>query len=303
MQDAAFLLEGVRKERVALKSGVCRVRQRFDVSFLADEEKNSSGEYVFLIAFDGNERIRFDRSGPGLVVDLDKSTSDPKEPGKVKAVFKQGTVSSKYYKDKGKAVLWEDGRASIDIVASASRPPKQQPGYFDVHGMGLYSVIDLGRRYDLRDLLDEYSKIKRTEVRPSSDQQDVYVMEWTSPDDPLVVRWRLWIDVAHGFTPIRLEQSERPREVADIMPLVQSFQVRWEQREGVWVPIRQEMSVTPTNRKWKRTDTLEITWESVNKPVPDELFDMKSFEAPDSVGIVDVTLGEPVVVKAPDFAD
>jgi hypothetical protein len=46
---------------------------------------------------------------------------------------------------------------------------------------------------------------------------------------------------------------------------------------------------------------LDLTWESINRPVDPELFEYKTFGAPESVMVVDQSLGQPVSVWDPQY--
>jgi len=292
-----FVLDGMARERQLLRSGQCRMKGRTAEMDLTNPQHDLSGELEIFLAFDGETKIRFDRKGPGWEIDSASIRPDPRVPQGVQAQSKKGTVDAKYYRTGRRSGYWIAGTPVIQVNRPNFEPPKDTVGLFDVRALGLYSWIELQRGYTLAKLIEHYRQ-PGAEVSVNDADPEEWLLTWSHRGERDELEWRLWVKVTQGFTPVRAEQRQRGgRAGQSDWTVLQSFQTKWDRVGDVWVPVSHEMVVAPEGKKlrWERSFT--ITWDLVNKPVREELFDYKTFGAPASVGVTDSSLGQPVIVR------
>jgi hypothetical protein len=264
---------------------------------LANPHNDLAGDFEIFLAFDGGEKIRFDQQRPGWVIDSGSIRPDPTNPQALKAESKKGTLNAKYYRTKRKSAYWVAGTPAIHVGRPDSLPPREALSLFDVRALGLYSWVELQRGYTFPKLVEHYLRLD-SDLDVNDSDRDQWVLTWSYRGKNDEAEWRIWVNVAQGFTPVRAEQRERwTHSGQQDWTVVQSFETKWDRIENVWVPVVHEMLVTPYKSKarWERSFT--IAWELVNRPVREELFDHKTFGAPDSVGVTDRSLGQPVIVR------
>jgi hypothetical protein len=100
----------------------------------------------------------------------------------------------------------------------------------------------------------------------------------------------VWFNEERGFTPERYEFQGRTREVWKLRDVTTT---EWQQQQGLWVPVR----MTHQGLVTKKDTELAFTWESLNEPLPDELFTAEGFESDEGTYIVDARLGPPVITE------
>jgi len=305
-QELRFVFAGMREARAGLKSGVCKVNGELETTYPAEPERNVSAKQSFFIAFDGS-RLRFDSSFPDLVADpATYRREDPNNPDVVtSADYKLGTVVQKFCTDGTKAAFWREGQPFVNVfldghwAGGAQRRPRFH--FFDVRGLGLYDALEWGReKATLDSLLALWSGATLRSKRSFVDSTDpnTWQIHIAGGDEIADGEWIISVNVKDGFTPTLFQQRERPWGSGDAgWSVVQKFQCQWEQREGIWVPVRQEFWITGPYPKIRRHEWLEIKWQSVNKPVDAGLFEYTSFDVPDWVGVIDNSTGEPITVK------
>jgi hypothetical protein len=291
-----FLIAGMRQERARLNSGVCQIRgtiSRKDVNKPAEE---FMGELQILAAFEGAQSFRFDRSQPGLVSDPATKIADPKQPERIlKMDRKRGTITIKYARNQTKVAQWFGPEAAhISVIANTGQRYPHGWGIFDVRGLGLYYQIALEREDDFQKLLEGYSKFSPMPVIERSDPQ-TWIVTWGFPDDTVSAEFRLWIDVEHGFTPIRfLSRDHYHKKVPPEWRIMEESQTTWKQMGGTWVPVHHESKVSPG---YVAESSFDITWAKVNESLDPKLVTYEGFEVPSYVGIVDSSTGQTITVK------
>jgi hypothetical protein len=309
--DVKFLLAGMRKERTAIRSGVCRINGRLIVRDPGHPENNLDGPVEIFAAFEGTDKIRFDRSEPGWVSDKARvgaeararakasPRADPSRPSPVPIVpMIKGLAWHKYAKNPQRVTRWTvDGGPIININAQTQEPPPAHWGWVDLRGLGLYYEIAIQRRYSLERLFEAYAEIKGVPA-VEKNPDGVWTIVWDLSRQT-EVEWQLTIDTARGFTPIHYLCRERSlRKSGAPWKIHEESKTQWDRFNDVWVPIHHEVVLGPGNVK---TTLLDLTWESVNTPVDPELFEYKTFGAPESVMVVDQSLGQPVSVWDPQY--
>lgn len=302
-EELQFILNSMRQERSKLQSGVCRMTGRLVGRRESESEPVFDGPLAIFATFEGQNKIRFDRTQPGWIVDNSEVKPDPKNPGMVTGGKSKKGVQRYYFCDNGKkACFWqEDAGPSMTVRASfaGGDNPFKQLEFFDVRGLGLYSSIELQRMYSLARLFDAYDSISRP---PEVDRSDpvVWVIHWAFPVVPdskiPAVRVSLSVDVRRGFTPLHYVMRERPLRRADApWTITQESATQWGQHGEIWVPVKHRFADGPLAGSWSRLVEIEITWQSVNEPVDPTLFEYTSFGVPEHVGIFDASLGGRVI--------
>jgi hypothetical protein len=295
----SFTMAGMRKERLALRNGVCRINGQYTCRGFSNPSANMEGTIEIFLAFD-QDKVRFDIKRPGLIVDESTLESDPKNPGLALFKSKKGTVEQKYCKNSKKTAFWTVGQQEIAIWANTGSPPPNALGFFDVRALGLYHCLALERQENFGKLIEGWESAKTLSDVDRSDSQ-LWVILWTMQDEAMMGEWRIWVDVQHGFTPVRFEVRERPPSGSGPWWVVQKSKTKWTGVDGVWVPVHHEFSVTPQplpgKSAWRRDTSFDIVWEKVNNQIDPALFDYNSFDAPSTVGVVDSSGGRSIVIK------
>jgi hypothetical protein len=296
-----LVLDGMKKERSLLKSGVCRIEGITDFDAQAGSGyEDWVGRVSILSAFDENGQLRFDRTEPDWVVDPSTSVPDPANPGRVKSVgMKKGIVTWKYFRNAKWTGYWRDGNPSITLwtLEREEKSLKSRVNYFDVKALGLYYSPGFCRGKDVKQMMDDYEK----SMQPSFskvDQSDPneWLLVWSASDKFGMNEWRMWVDVKHGFTPVRYEHRELMTG-KDSWWVIQSDKTKWNQQDGVWVPTLHEMVRTPFPGKFRHEITFDVKWDGLNNPISQDVFNYTGFEAPESVDVVDLSSGMPVIIK------
>ena len=125
----------------------------------------------------------------------------------------------------------------------------------------------------------------------------IWLFIWSASDKFSENEWKMWVDVEHGFTPVRYENRERETG-HDSWWMIQTYKTKWDQKDAVWVPVRHEIVMTPNKGKWRQEIAFDVKWENINQPIGNDIFDYTGFGAPDTVSVIDATLTQPVVIKA-----
>ena len=97
----------------------------------------------------------------------------------------------------------------------------------------------------------------------------------------------IWFDRQRGYSPIRIE-LRNPRLSAD---LLQMGETTWQQVDGIWVPRTFLGENFDGSGKMESRMELALEWESVNHPVPEELFTAAGIGLPPETQIVSFELG------------
>jgi hypothetical protein len=296
--DFQFVLSGMRKERLKVRSGLCRMTGQYAVRNPADPKSDIEGPLTILDAFEG-EKVRFDRAQPGWVVDRETVRPDPSgQPGRATSDMKRGIERYKFCDNGKKSAFWSEDQPQINVMASLGDKPNHflALGYFDARGLGLYEYGSLSRQKRLNALFDEYASRK---VPLEVDRSDpaIWVLRQDHHDQIMDVRVSISVDVRNGFTPFKYLIRQRNHKLNEEWYTVQERTTKWEKRNDVWLPVSHNYVFSPGKDDWRNEVSFTISWEKVNEPIDPDLFDYKSFGAPDWVGVVDNSLGYGVTIK------
>jgi hypothetical protein len=294
-QEVSFVFGGMRAERGKMRTGQCRVKGRWIERNRSDRQQIDDGIDIF-IAFDG-ERRRFDIRQPDWIPDEDAL------PNKA---LKRAVTQTKFYDSGKKAAFWRDYSDQIEILPSYGDRslPSGLIGFFDVRALGLYSEHALQQQATLKAVLDEFQRNitgntkLRADLSVRRQEADIWTVRFGYDLTNMEAEFLLSVNVRNGFTPTRYLARVR-NKVANAAWLVQEdHKTSWAMRSDVWVPVKYEY-ISGADMQQSREVSYAIEWEKINEPIDEDLFDYHSFGAPDSVGVVDGSLGTPVIVKAP----
>jgi hypothetical protein len=144
----------------------------------------------------------------------------------------------------------------------------------------------------------------RLSQQPNSmhfDKAGVVRLEWRLKISNVTdARERLWIDLKNGFVPLRFELQERDtrytyREVWKAPDLLTT--ATWRQFDGAWLPVAC-MTESTDSGGGKLSYELQFEWQSVNRPVPGELFTAEDITPPNGL-IIDCRVNPAVIVRRP----
>ncbi|MDA1053650.1 MAG: hypothetical protein O3C40_24645 [Planctomycetota bacterium] len=278
-----FVFSGMTAEREKLRSGVFRAsgvrRDRFSSGV-------HEADWDIFGAFDqGGEYYRFDQYLPlqrndGLPQDSMPEMADLLDRDAMRFVRTPDRKLFWYARNQDLAIYPLD-RESDPILKA-----------FDVRALGLAGPIsmDAGRTYQTMVqtfLSRDAPVVERLANRVTTISYVVMGGE---------LRETLWIDEKRGYVPFRTELRinipDFPRSASfpDTEHYEQEIEVGWDNRGGTWVPI----SVSANTK----TISLELAfdWESVNQPVPADLFTPEGLKVPDHTLMIDHRLGEAIVL-------
>ncbi|MCI0738764.1 MAG: hypothetical protein L0Y72_06955 [Gemmataceae bacterium] len=292
-----FVLGSMRQERLKVQSAVCRINGRYVIRPTNAGEKGFDGPLQIFAAFDGQKR-RFDSTRPGWEVDAATAQPHPSgAPGQALSKSKRGVESYKYSDNGKKATYWNvRGGANVEIMPSyGDRRLPFDIAYFDLRALGLYHSLALNSQDSFKVLFDAYASMP-SKTRIDRTDPAIWAIHWIFDKRPAMVETVLHVNVREGFTPVRLTVRDRaPRNDNEPWTTIQDFRTDWKQLGDVWVPVNHIYSIFKGS-SWLEV-TMDIAWEKVNEPLDDDLFNWKSFGAPESVGVVDLSLGNPIVIR------
>lgn len=211
---------------------------------------------------------------------------------------KKGVVAQKYADNGKKVFYWnESGANHIDIVASLGEQAIPfDVGYFDVRALGLYHRLAIDRQASLKQL---FQQLQSTTIDTRIDRSDanIWAIHWVYDEKISTGQTVLSVDVRNGFTPIQFTMRERIALEDAPWVTTQEFRTAWKSINDVWVPIKHRYVQMDLGGQTRTEVEMNIVWEKVNQPIGDDVFHWKGFGAPETVGVVDSSLGSPVVVR------
>jgi hypothetical protein len=291
-QAAEFVFAGMLQARQAIRSGVCRIEGHKFVKSASKEEATFDGDLKIFLAFDGDTKLRFDRTQPDWVLDESTAREDPKVPGGAIAQTKRGVSTRKYFRNGEKSGGWSLTDSPF-ITLSPSKPPPEGWGYVDPRGLGLYTSPDYRLSQDFAKLFEKWRNLRPTRIDRSNPR--IWVIVWNVTAGTATGEDHMSINVEEGFTPVHYQAWETrggsPKQ------LTQETTTEWTVLNGVYVPTRHTAWFQPVTRQWVEQFSFDIKWDKFNKPIEERIFDYKDFEAPGNVGVIDATLGEPIMIK------
>jgi hypothetical protein len=278
-RTARFLLIGLKDSRERLRSGVFRATGRLRDDFAKSEALD--GAVDVLCAFDySRDLFRFDRRQPMRW----------KEPGDW--IVRNPFV--KFIRTPEFTAHFDENIHRVFLRAPDAKPaPLLNP--WNIRLVGLVPENSLDETFDT--IYSLYSAMPDPSVRAEGKQ--VYRIAWMERHDWGDTLHAVWIDEAHGFSPLRYEfRDRRPSDPSQGIdgnwpePLAVS-EATWIQERDVWIPRAFVAETRGFDHGSVRFD-ITLDWEVINQPVSDRFFNPASFEAPGHWRVVDERLGRPI---------
>ncbi len=296
--DWQFVVTGIEANRRQVRSGEVEIESR---KFIDGKEFGSEPGRLYL-AFDAQKnRWRLDRDEPGWVYDpKGPSTEDPKHPGvRVFEANILGRITTKFFRREDAAASWRSGVGG-GVSIGIHRPDKLRgpSRLFDPRALGLYVVTTFEEGGLIDETLEWWRRQPfRVHVRPEQGTWTCTLRVTT--EQGAIVERNITVDPQAGFTVTRHDVGGAFVEQPLDFRRNQLMEVRWARKDDVWVPVWHRMSRFGSNPEEKLLEVNEwnLTWLSVNKDLPDELFSVEGFKAPEELGIVDFRMGQPVVLR------
>jgi hypothetical protein len=215
-------------------------------------------------------------------------------PRAVKGV--PGIERTKFLRNDKKVAYWNETGQYVNIRGLDQRVPKNP---LDIRILGMSEWVRWARiesRWDLDQVVESYMGLK-DQMNVEDRDDGLWILTWTYHHSPeWSTTWRVWVDVAHGFTPTRTEDRVNQHQHVE-----QESTTKWEEINGVWLPVHFSANSTSFGGRIVRQYVFDIAWEQVNAQIPQSLFTVEDFAAPARVGIVDDSLGQKILVRRPDY--
>ena len=310
--DVAYILDGMRAERERLVRGVYRVAGTYADEITESQQFTGGktlrkGRVEILGAFDHVAGVmRFDRALPawslpsGPLRSATRRAGLEKPPEETKFVFsrRQGE-SCHYFSLANRLEIWPP-----DVIEPSSM--SLAGGWMDVRAIGLYNLDQLFKGTSLNDILER----RFTQTRPTARRQrnGQYLVTWQLS---AFERWRCWIAPEQGFAPVRFVGQFRLPELGETQwrePHLRR-EVEWQEISGVWAPrsyrdlyakeLPPKTPPQPPDYRYKATYQVSehvwnFDWESINKPINEELLDPEHLDVPNGTKVFDNRSNQPV---------
>lgn len=281
-----FLMMGMKDNFDRLQRGVFQATGRF--TDRSPDFGDLEGEVTLFSAFDfQKDWLRFDRSEPV------RKHASPNSKTWVSEL--QG---GRFAHTPEGSVQWHLG-TTIAGIKRASEAPSSLIRPFDIRSLGIYFGNGLSKGYPFRELHARYLEypLERVVSTQNGIHQLTFLLKPYPDQRQGDVRVVLWIDEKAGFSPIRTEWTERDlRDLNAWKPSMEVNETTYQLVSEVWVP----RTYRTERRSDKVSQCLELAfeWQSVNQPVPRELFTKEGLELKTGTSYMDTTSGKPIVVGA-----
>lgn len=299
----SFVLSAISRERHKLVSGVCLVTGSFDGKRPSDPSTNLDGPIKGMIAFD-NDKIHYDYTRPGWVVDTSSIQKGGAATSNVKAQTKKGEFETRFALDGDRLTVWSTDQGFVVVSKLEAMPEIRTFGdYIDIRAPALIERLAVTKGWFLDDVLNqirEFTSKYLTEVKELRDS--VWSISWRIPAERFTKRWTLEVDTKN-FTPLEYRCEAAPTDRVDqddAWFVVWKNKDTWTERDGIWIPTRHEYHHEdgPFSRV-NETVIYDYDWKSVNEAVDEKLFNHESFDLPATVGIQDVSGDSPILIRPP----
>ncbi len=288
-----FVMKGMKAHRQQLVKGKVVISgvKKVDRPLIRNQETDVS----ILCAFDHESGLlRFDRREAQSTIDsAGKTASDPV------------TRQSRLWRNSESIAHWREihqpGEPSLEIHPLSYKPRRTTETLFDIRAVGMLYWLSFFDNSQVEEVLESLMFVP---AEPVEERGGQYRLVWELDDH----RRTLWVDAKRGFTPTKMIIEDKAGEGWDPEPLLEN-KTSWRQVDGVWVPeafmIRMRNKLVERIAEGKlrsagETSTsyhLAFEWESVNAPLPDNLFSYKKQELPRGTYVVDFRSGEPIIAE------
>lgn len=298
-QLAKFVIAGLKSNKESLRSGVFTANGSLVRGVPSVDD--IAGEVQIYCAFDFDRGLfRFERKEPqrktlevdaAFVKRMEENVLTPEEIAQWRtrsAAQGQHYVTAKYIETPKSTVHWRSGSPRMVSVHGTDKRALgiQNTKAFDVRNLGLAMTMSQENLIPYEKLIAAYGRYTIVEARMVSDTQRLisWVLGTTQS-----AKISLLIDVTQGFSPVRLELSERDDDGRWNEPKLWN-DLSWIRVSGVWVPKTYSFE---SRNGLPRVDSskLDFTWESVNEKLPDKMFSAEGLEESKQSFVMDVRLG------------
>ncbi len=277
-QRVAFLLDGIRAQRETLESGSFRVSGRV-LSGSNHEQGGIQGQLRIFCAFDfPSGKLRFDREEPKDYPVVGTETEE--------ALIQGG----QWVRTRDHVISLMRGRDVVHVLPVHNTNASLWAKPFDVRALGMSFRYELDRGTQFEEVWENYKSLPVTDVEEQVD--GMWKIAWIGGDE-IKTKVEMTLDTQHGYWPLELSvQSSVPAsEGPRWMPANFTSELSIREVSGCWVP---------SVYSWRTPEysqNLDFEWESLNRPLEEELFTADGFELSSANRIVDKTLGAPIVVR------
>jgi hypothetical protein len=273
-------LDSIESRRRQFVSGIARIRGTR--TLLDGSERLLDGELNFLVAFEPEDKFRFDRSEPCLSSEMTSGTEE--------AI--QSICVSKYARDDNKSYYLGEGDVAV-IIDEHGKAPFFRKHPFDIRAFGLYYWQPFERGFKLSEVVAGF----RNSRLVKSEFGDVITLTCQVGDGPGGHFRELRVDTKNGFTPISLKAYKQlPSDTSELAPFLTET-VEWQALGDTYVPISFLIRDEFVPQK-VRVVQMSLEWSYVNEDVPDDLFSEKTFEGASSKALIDARSGDGILLRA-----
>ena len=284
-QQALALLAKMKESRDRLRCGIYKATGRLLTNKRSMGQQQPEGTIEIFAAFELDKGLfRFDRTEPARV------------PIGGAAILDREI--RKYVRTPEHTITWlspmeRDGRSRMTAVGihQPTMKPPFGPSPFDVRslGLGLWDDFRSGTTFD--DCYEAWAKSSLVEVFPEANGVYRLRLERSGRRGTYLPQ-TTWLDERQGFSPVRLSYNIPASEPGHPEQVVSECQVRWQNQQGVWVPVscRLERRLRGNLNDF---GTFAFDWISVNKPVPPETFTPEGLGVPEGTPVLDFRAAPP----------
>lgn len=285
--QAVFVLEGMKAARAQLRSGVC------DVDFLNNFGAPKPTDSAAATGVRG--KITFSED-----IGLRQEWIYPKHyadrvflghPDDVPIESTSQERTGYYVRTRDQSLQWFQGRGNIDILLPDAPAPPWSIN-FNLKAVGFASWVEFNRCLTWETLVEIFLKKPTSSVAQPSEH--IYVLTWQLGSENS--EWIVTVDESQGFGPIHAMMRQRLGNDAP-WRTVQDFTTTWKKISSAWVPVHHQAKISQLPEKPPTQLQIDFSWQIVNEPIPESRFEVASFGAPETVAVLNSTLGSPVVTK------
>jgi hypothetical protein len=247
------------------------------------QDRRLEGPVELFAAFDHDaDKLRFDRTE---VVWPAHAGEDP-----TRAPNGMPLLTGKWIKTPERSVVWRSIKAkhsrSTVVVYPASVKPPSDVNPFDIRIVGICNVMGYLKNTQMPKIVDGYTK-SASNGKVSRVDGTTVRLEWKDE----FLRTIIDFDEKMGYLPTRYEERWLRHPPGESNDPIETSTVRWTRVNGIWVPVHL-LQVSGTKPGPVDSYDLTFEWESVNKPVPAELFMTRGMGLPDGT-LIAADAGEP----------
>lgn len=178
-----------------------------------------------------------------------------------------------------KVVLWLNSKASHVNIVGPKQPRSEYALNVDPRLLGIQTSPDI-LKGGMKSLDDAERQLKEKQLIDCKLVSNAtYEVTWGFKlNGKIPALYTFHIDEEHGFSVVSRKVS-----IKETNQVISEALLKWMQKEGAWVPLSADMIEWTANYKIH----LDLNWQSVNAPIPEERFDLANIGAPIGTLIVD----------------